>query len=100
MKYQILARIREMSTEALAEIALQMAVRHPTEFEKLVLGDKSTSTFEVPFTGQKVSFTDAQMKHLRTFGRDQKVTCIKDIRSMTGIGLKEAKDLCEQEFVQ
>jgi ribosomal protein L7/L12 len=30
-----------------------------------------------------------------TYGRDRKITCIKELRSRTGLGLKESKDIVE-----
>ncbi len=97
MNYNFLKALRNLSIDQLADIALQMAESHPETFEKLVVVG-ATFDFLVPYTGQKVTFTQEQLNRLRSYGRDQKVTCIKEIREITHLGLKEAKDLCEASF--
>lgn len=99
MNYKVLQRIRQLSDSELALVALQMADRHPDTFAELVVG-KPGREYRVPNSDLTVEFTDVQVARLRELMKSsQKVACIKEIRTLTGLGLKEAKDLCEVEFV-
>lgn len=88
---------RNMTDSELTDILYAMAERHPATFEELVMKDERTY-FDVPGTDYKVSFTPAELTELRAFTRDKKVSCIKRIRELTSLGLKEAKDLSEAHF--
>lgn len=102
MKYTVLASLRAITTEQLADIALTMAEEHPDTFERLLLAASPVckrTTYLVPNTiSHTVSFTDRELDVLRSFGNREKIACIKQIREYAGIGLKEAKDLCEHMF--
>lgn len=98
MKYSVLSRIRQMSDNELVEVALRVAEIHPETFEKLI--SVHEVIFNVPHTDLRVGFTSDQVKELRTYTIDTKVPCIKRIRQITGLAFKEAKDLCEAEFVK
>lgn len=97
MNYETLVRLRTMPAEELADIALRMADKHPETFLELITV-QTRVVFEVPFTKEKVTFTPAQVARFRSYGPDKKVTCIKEVRDITKIGLKEAKDLVETYF--
>jgi hypothetical protein len=88
---------RNLTDNELLDLLYLMAERHPATFEELVMKDERIS-FTIPYTNNKVSFTPAELQELRAYRRDQKVTCIKRIREMTNIGLKEAKDVSEEHF--
>jgi hypothetical protein len=88
---------RNLTDSDLLDILFAMAERHPATFEELVMKDERTY-FDVPGTDYKVSFNPAELTELRAFRRDQKISCIKRIRELTGVGLKEAKDLSEKHF--
>lgn len=107
MKYNTLVALRTVTDAQLANIALQMAEEHPDTFEtflfEAVPQSKAEAKFEyvVPCTSQRVYFTQDQLNQLKAFNAStQKVPCIKAIREFTGLGLKEAKDLCEAEFIK
>jgi ribosomal protein L7/L12 len=98
MKYETLVRIRTMSDTELADICFRMADKHPETFIELVEADVKHE-FEVPFVpGLKVKFSASELSELRSYNHDRKITCIKRIREITGIGLKEAKDMAEITF--
>lgn len=100
MKYQTLKRIRDMSANELADIALQMAEIYPEAFE--ILLDKvlpeSESFFRVPGTTHVVTFSDDQLSIINSHKHaNNKVACIKYIRSIyPTLSLKEAKELVER----
>jgi len=100
MNYEFMKALRLLTVDQLADIALKLASTDPEtmeEFMKLVTVEPGFVMI-VPHSGQKVTFTQVQLNKLRSFGRDHKVACIKEIREITGLGLKEAKDLCEANF--
>ncbi len=105
MKYNLLVALRAVSEEQLANIALQMAEKHPTTFEKLLFDavppqvqQQKMVSYDVPGTSERVHLTQSQVDKLTALGKTEKVQCIKLIRELTGLMLKEAKDLCEAAF--
>jgi ribosomal protein L7/L12 len=98
MKFQHLQWIRTATNTELQDLALKMIMRHPETFEELAnLGQ----TFDVrwgsePYERVEVHFDREQMVELAKFASsDKKIACIKRIREIAGIGLKEAKELSE-----
>jgi ribosomal protein L7/L12 len=101
MNYRFLKTFHSLSDLALIDLCFQMAERHPETFSELI--GVNTSEFIVPgMYPSKVSFTPEQLTHIRSLAgeRNNKVTLIKYIREVTGLGLKEAKDLCEAEWIR
>lgn len=101
MKYSFLKAFHSLSDGDLIDLAFKMAEAHPDTFLKLIGAD--TSVFIVPGPyGNTVTFTPDQMAVIRSLSgeRNNKVALIKEIRGWTGLGLKEAKDLVEAEFIK
>lgn len=98
MKYDLLKRVREMSVEDLADVALLMGEAHPGAFESVVLGMTGTRTYHVPGMNHPVVLSSKTVAELEAFGAGNKVNAIKAIRADAGIGLKESKDLVEIHF--
>lgn len=97
MKYTVMLRLRELSDTDLAHIALKFAEAHPEEFE-LLIGCNVTQ-LRVPVTNELVQLTPAEWSELSAYNQNtHKITCIKRMREITGLGLKEAKDLVEATF--
>ncbi len=93
-----LARVfRDLSDSDLLNLLYSMAERHPETFTELVLKDQRIYV-DVPGEDYKVSFSRAEYDELKGFTRDRKVACIKRIREITNLGLKEAKDVSESHF--
>jgi ribosomal protein L7/L12 len=97
MKYSVLASVRVMPVDELADIALRMAEAHPETFEALVGVRSNDFTFDVPNTSPliRVSFTAQQLNELKAQAPTNKLGAIKRVREITQIGLKEAKDFVE-----
>lgn len=103
MKHVVLVALRKITADKLADLALKMAEAHPVTFERLLLeatGMEKKTTYVVPVTLEKVSFTDDELRSLGSHGLNGKIACIKELRNTKGLGLKEAKDLCELIFPQ
>jgi len=102
MKAEILTLVRNLSSDELIQALFQMAERHPETFDT-VLFQKSPEkviALYVPFSDTIVHFSNQEYAELKALGTrsDKKVTGIKRVREITGIGLKEAKDLYEASF--
>lgn len=94
--------LRNMSIEQLADLALLIGEKHPDTFIEC-LENGETQTFKVPgpYHGGTVTFNSKQMKTINSLShRDTKVSLIKQVREMTGLGLKEAKDVVEEYFIK
>lgn len=93
----ILKRVHGATTEELVEVAYRLAETHPTLFCRLLTNDL---TVDYALNGTlyghiDVKITRDDMDKLKTFGDGEKVRAVKWLRENYGIGLKEAKDLCE-----
>ena len=62
-----------------------------------------TSRFDVLYCEELVAATDKRTNQqiaeaIVNLAPEKRISCIKVVRSITGCGLKEAKDLCEVEY--
>lgn len=95
--------IRSATPAQIEQLALAMIAKHPSSFAKFINQPlpRRANTFTAtwgssPYETVTVTFSDEQMKELKSFSSsDRKISCIKMIREMTGLGLKEAKELSE-----
>lgn len=106
MKHSVIIALRTVNEGQLAAIALQMAEKHPITFEKLLFDavpaarTQEKFAFDVPFSnGTRVHFTQTELNQLRAISPGNKIAGIKLVREITGLGLKEAKDLVEAAFI-
>lgn len=106
MKYSVIIALRNVNEAQLAHIALKMAETHSETFERLLLEavpaakELEKFSFLVPFSGDRyVQFTQLELNQLRALAPHNKVSAIKLVRDLTGLGLKEAKDLVEEAFI-
>ncbi len=98
MKYEVLTKVRAMTDQQLVDVLLRMAEEVPDVFEKHIRSD-------IPYSvtiksGHTATFTQAQYYALKNAAQDRsnKIQVIKEIRAITGLGLKEAKDMSEEHF--
>lgn len=99
MKASILSKVHGMTDNQLKEVAFQLAEMFPDTFEEVILGAE-TESFTVPFTdGDVIRLSKADVRELRAFPADRKVSAIKYLREVTSLGLKEAKDVVEAFFI-
>ncbi len=105
MKYSVLVALRVIDESQLATLALKIAEAHPETFERLLLEAVPAAAvlqkfaFDVPFSSQRVHLTQEELDYLRAIAPSNKITAIKKVREVTGLGLKEAKDLVESHFI-
>jgi hypothetical protein len=99
MNATFLRKFREISTDELLLVLYALAEKHPEDFQALVDNPPLDRVeLEVPNTGpfkQKVFIDKALWSQLMLYQADRKVTAIKEVRTATGLGLKEAKELVE-----
>jgi Ribosomal protein L7/L12 C-terminal domain len=95
-----LARVfRNLSENELADLLYEMAERHPDTFNELVMKDERVY-YTIPGTNVRVSFSQDEHAELKAFPDYEKIRCIKRIREIAGVGLKEAKDISEAYFAK
>jgi len=100
MNYDIYNFIRTAKDEQLVDIALKMIAEHPDTFEKLAGNYMSAISVTDTNNNRSWIFTAEQIKRIRSIPEELKVSRIKEVRSITGFGLKEAKDMVEcQSFI-
>jgi ribosomal protein L7/L12 len=98
MNYDMYNFIRTATEGQLADIALKMIAEHPVTFERLAAEFlPQVVRLEDPIGKRAFHFNQDQIRTLKAIPRDNKIARIKEVRSITGFGLKEAKDLVESE---
>jgi len=105
MKASTLTALRELDNEKLISALFLLAELHPEDFERTILSlsEEKQKTFYIPNGPssapgdyQTVRLSPDQLRNIRK--EVNKISCIKLIREMTGLGLWESKCLCEKEF--
>jgi ribosomal protein L7/L12 len=88
---------RRLDECELIDLLYLMAEAHPETFIKL-LTSKEPVILRVPGSNEFITLSQEEFNELRTYTRDKKISCIKRIREITHVGLKEAKDISEEYF--
>ena len=89
-KDDILETIGNMSVMDVVDLVKAMEKKFGVSAQAAIVAANPTGSSEVAVTEEKTEFT----VKLVSFG-DNKISVIKVVRSITGLGLKEAKDLVE-----
>lgn len=89
-KEQILEAVSEMSVMDIVQLTAMMEKKFGVNVNALVTSSTSTVSAEEVVVEEKTIFN----VFLNTIG-DSKIPVIKAVRSITGLGLKEAKELVE-----
>lgn len=98
MNYDMYNFIRTATEGQLSNIALKMIAEHPDTFERLAAEFlPQVIRLEDPFSKRAFHFNQDQIRKLRAIPVERKIDRIKEVRAITGFGLKEAKDLVESE---
>lgn len=102
MKASLLHFVRNSSNEDLLDVLFLMVQRHPEEFEdcvKLSQQPKEELKSGYSYSGGIVYLSKRVYNLVGDYSRaGQKVSAIKEVRTESGIGLKEAKDFVEETF--
>ena len=91
-KEEILESIAQMSVMDVADLIKMMEEKFGVvAAAAAVAGPAAGAASDAPAEEEQTEFTVV----LKSVDAAKKIACIKEVRAVTGLGLKEAKDLCE-----
>ena len=91
-KEEILESIAQMSVMDVADLIKMMEEKFGVvAAAAAVAGPAAAGAADAPAEEEQTEFTVV----LKSVDAAKKIACIKEFRAVTGLGLKEAKDLCE-----
>ncbi len=91
-KEEILESIAQMSVMDVADLIKMMEEKFGVvAAAAAVAGPAAAGAADAPAEEEQTEFTVV----LKSVDAAKKIACIKEVRGVTGLGLKEAKDLCE-----
>ncbi len=91
-KEEILESIAQMSVMDVADLIKMMEEKFGVvAAAAAVAGPAAGAAGDAPAEEEQTEFTVV----LKSVDAAKKIACIKEVRAITGLGLKEAKDLCE-----
>ncbi len=91
-KEEILESIAQMSVMDVADLIKMMEEKFGVvAAAAAVAGPAAAGAADAPAEEEQTEFTVV----LKSVDAAKKIACIKEVRAVTGLGLKEAKDLCE-----
>ena len=91
-KEEILESIAQMSVMDVADLIKMMEEKFGVvAAAAAVAGPAAGAASDAPAEEEQSEFTVV----LKSVDAAKKIACIKEVRAVTGLGLKEAKDLCE-----
>ena len=91
-KEEILESIAQMSVMDVADLIKMMEEKFGVvAAAAAVAGPAAGAAGDAPAEEEQTEFTVI----LKSVDAAKKIACIKEVRAITGLGLKEAKDLCE-----
>ncbi len=91
-KEEILESIAQMSVMSVADLIKMMEEDFGVvAAAAAVAGPAAAGAGDAPAEEEQTEFTVV----LKSVDAAKKIACIKEVRGITGLGLKEAKDLCE-----
>lgn len=98
MNAAFLAKIHALSDAQLKTIAFRLAIARPELFDQLLYTDSPYAihyVYKFRDAEHSIYITESALREMQKNGPDRKVTCIRDLREVYNLGLKEAKDLAE-----
>ena len=90
-KEEILESIASMSVMDVADLIKMMEEKFGVVAAAAVAAGPAAGGEAAPAEEEQTEFTVV----LKSVDAAKKIACIKEVRAVTGLGLKEAKDLCE-----
>ncbi len=90
-KEEILESIAQMSVMDVADLIKMMEEKFGVVAAAAAVAGPAAGAADAPAEEEQTEFTVV----LKSVDAAKKIACIKEVRAVTGLGLKEAKDLCE-----
>ena len=90
-KEEIIESIASMSVMDVADLIKMMEEKFGVVAAAAVAAGPAAAGEAAPAEEEQTEFTVV----LKSVDAAKKIACIKEVRAVTGLGLKEAKDLCE-----
>ncbi len=90
-KEEILESIAQMSVMDVADLIKMMEEKFGVVAAAAAVAGPAAGAADAPAEEEQTEFTVV----LKSVDAAKKIACIKEVRAITGLGLKEAKDLCE-----
>ncbi len=90
-KEEILESIAQMSVMEVADLIKMMEEKFGVQAAAAAVAVAGGAAAAAPEEEEQTEFTVT----LKSVDAAKKIACIKEVRAITGLGLKEAKDLCE-----
>lgn len=90
-KEEILESIAQMSVMEVADLIKMMEEKFGVQAAAAAVAVAGGPAAAAPEEEEQTEFTVV----LKSVDAAKKIACIKEVRAITGLGLKEAKDLCE-----
>ena len=90
-KEEILESIAQMSVMDVADLIKMMEEKFGVVAAAAAVAVAGGAAADVPAEEEQTEFNVT----LKSVDAAKKIACIKEVRAVTGLGLKEAKDLCE-----
>ena len=90
-KEEILESIAQMSVMDVADLIKMMEEKFGVQAAAAAVAVAGGAAADAPAEEEQTEFNVI----LKSVDAAKKLACIKEVRAITGLGLKEAKDLCE-----
>ena len=90
-KEEILESIAQMSVMDVADLIKMMEEKFGVQAAAAAVAVAGGAAADAPAEEEQTEFNVI----LKSVDAAKKIACIKEVRAITGLGLKEAKDLCE-----
>ncbi len=90
-KEEILESIAQMSVMEVADLIKMMEEKFGVQAAAAAVAVAGGAAADAPAEEEQTEFNVT----LKSVDAAKKIACIKEVRAITGLGLKEAKDLCE-----
>ena len=90
-KEEILESIAQMSVMDVADLIKMMEEKFGVQAAAAAVAVAGGAAADAPAEEEQTEFNVT----LKSVDAAKKIACIKEVRAITGLGLKEAKDLCE-----
>ena len=90
-KEEILESIAQMSVMDVADLIKMMEEKFGVVAAAAAVAVAGGAAADAPAEEEQTEFNVT----LKSVDAAKKIACIKEVRAVTGLGLKEAKDLCE-----